>query len=53
MPTWHHSRDLGITTALNHVVIQLFVAVLKPAICDEMMKNMPVLLGRFSTSYYP
>jgi hypothetical protein len=36
--------DLGITTALNHVAIQLFVAGLKPSIRDEMMKNMPVLL---------
>ncbi len=36
--------DLGVTTALNHVAIQLFVAGLKPAIRDEMMKNMPVLL---------
>jgi hypothetical protein len=36
--------DLGITTALNHVAIQLFVAVLKPTIGDEMMKVMSVLL---------
>jgi hypothetical protein len=33
--------DLGITTALNHVAIQLFVAGFKPA-RDEMMKAMPV-----------
>ena len=36
--------DLGITAAFNHVAIQLFVAGLKPAIRDEMMKNMPVIL---------
>ena len=36
--------DLGITTALNHVAIQLFVAGLKPAIRDNMMKAMPILL---------
>ena len=36
--------DLGITTALNHVAIQLFVAGLKPAIRDDMMKAMPIIL---------
>jgi hypothetical protein len=35
--------DLGITTALNHVAIQLFAAGLKTASHDEMMKRMPVL----------
>jgi hypothetical protein len=36
--------DIGITTALSHVVHQLFVAGLKPAIEDEIMKAMTVLL---------
>jgi hypothetical protein len=40
--TIHTTFDLRITTALNHVAIQLFVAGLKPSIQDEMMKNMPV-----------
>jgi hypothetical protein len=39
--TWVH---LGITAALNHRAIQLFVAGLKPAIQDEMMKGMGVIL---------
>ena len=36
--------DMGITAAFNHVAIQLFVAGLKPAIRDDLMKNMPVIL---------
>jgi hypothetical protein len=45
--------DLGITTAFNHVAIQQFVASLKPALWDKMMKARSGLKGRFSTSYYP
>jgi hypothetical protein len=42
--------DLGITTALNHVAIQLFVAGLKPSIKDE--KHANSVMGCFSTGHY-
>jgi hypothetical protein len=36
--------DLGIIKLLNHVSIQLFVADIKLAIRDEIMKGLPVVL---------
>ena len=33
--------NMGITIAINHMGLQLFVAGLRPTIRDEMMKNMP------------
>ena len=33
--------NLGITTAMNHIGFQLFVAGLWSSIQDELMKNMP------------
>jgi hypothetical protein len=40
----HTVVDLSITTALNHIATQLFVAGLRPAIWVEMIKGLPVLL---------
>ena len=36
--------NTGITTAMNHIGLQLFVAGLRSSIRDELMKNMPVSL---------
>ena len=33
--------NTGITTAMNHIGLQLFVAGLRSSIRDELMKNMP------------
>lgn len=39
-----HLLDTGITTAMNHIGLQLFVAGLRSSIRDELMKNMPASL---------
>ena len=36
--------NIGITTAMNHIGLQLFVAGLRSSIRDELMKNMPASL---------
>lgn len=38
--------DTGITTAMNHIGLQLFVAGLRSSIRDELMKNMPAFLWK-------
>jgi hypothetical protein len=45
--------DVGITASVNHVAIQLFVDGLKPAIQDEMRKDMPVLCGMLFNKLLP